>query len=241
MHSKIMSNFPNSFKFSKKIVLNEDITIFQLEEFMCPVCDSLKKKYLFGNFYGSRIKVCNACKNFFQRLAIKNLETEDENQMKRLKRCLDVGMQKCLVNTRQKRTENPKSFKHIPQWMDEVSVEELLSNYNNDQKVEAHYVKIDGNSINSDNTTITEKKRFNTGNTVLGILKNKTPRLISGHLIYSIQDGLQIMFSGDVVQELSEDQLAYVQQEFINQTSKLQSEALEQGLVPPTKIEIELL
>ena len=49
------------------------------------------------------------------------------------------------------------------------------------------------------------------------------------------------MLSGDAVQELSEDQLAYVQQECINQTSKLQSEALEQGLVPPTKIEIELL
>ena len=244
MHSKIMSNFPQSFNFSRKIVVNEDITIFQLEEFMCHVCDSLKKKYLFGNFYGSSIKVCNACKIFFQRLAIKNLEIEDENQMKRLKRCLDVGMQKCLVNTRQKRTENPKSFKHIPQWMDEASVEELLSNYNKDQKEESqsyHYVKIDGNSINSDNTTDTEKKRFNTGNTVLGILKNKTPRLISGHLIYSNQDGLQIMLSGDAVQELSDNQLAYVQQEFINQTSKLQCEAFEQGHIPPTNIEIELL
>ena len=101
-----------------------------------------------------------------------------------------------------------------------------------------------GNSINSHNTTDTEKKMFNAGNPVLGILKDKTPpskRLISGHLIYSNQDGLQIIFSGDVVQELSEDQLAYVQQEFINQASKLQSEALEQGLVPPTNIEIELL
>ena len=49
------------------------------------------------------------------------------------------------------------------------------------------------------------------------------------------------MFSGDAVQELSVDQLAYLQQECINQTSKLQSEALEQGLVPPTNIEIELL
>ena len=247
MHSKIMSNFPNSFKFCKKTVVNEDITIFQPEDIMCHVCDSLKKQYLFGHFYGSRIKVCNACKIFFQRLAIKNLQTEDENQMKRLKRCLDVGMQKCLVNTRQKRTENPKSFKHIPEWMDEASVEELLSNYNKDQKEESqsyHYVKIDGNSINSNNTTDNEKKIFNAGNPVLGILKDKTPpskRLISGHLIYSNQDGLQITFSGDAVQELSEDQLAYVQQEFINQASKLQSEALEQGLVPPTKIEIELL
>ena len=60
-------------------------------------------------------------------------------------------------------------------------------------------------------------------------------------MIYSNQDGLQIMFAGDAVQELSEEQLAYVQQECINQTSKLQAEALEQGLVPPTKIEIELL
>ena len=49
------------------------------------------------------------------------------------------------------------------------------------------------------------------------------------------------MFAGDAVQELSEDQLAYVQQECINQFSKLQSEAFEQGLVPPTKFEIELL
>ena len=49
------------------------------------------------------------------------------------------------------------------------------------------------------------------------------------------------MFSGDSAQELSEEQLAYVQQECINKTIKLQSEALEQGLVPPTKIEIELL
>ena len=72
--------------------------------------------------------------------------------------------------------------------MDEASVEELLSNYNKDQKEESqsyHYVKIDGNSINSDNTTDTEKKRFNTGNTVLGIRKNITKRLISGHLNYS--------------------------------------------------------
>ena len=116
--------------------------------------------------------------------------------------------------------------------------------YNKDQKEESqsyHYVKIDGNSINSDNTTDTEKKRFNTGNTVLGILKNKTPRLISGHLIYSNQDGLQIMLSGDAVHELSDNQLAYVQQEFINQTSKLQCEAFEQGHIPPTNIEIELL
>ena len=93
------------------------------------------------------------------------------------------------------------------------------------------------------NANDTEKKKFNLENTVLGIHKNKTAptRLISAHLIYSNQEGLQIMFSGDAVQELTEDQLAYVQQECINQTSKLQSEALEQGLVPPTKIEIELL
>ena len=85
---------------------------------------------------------------------------------------------------------------------------------------------------------------FNLENTVLGIRKiNKTPpkRLITAHLIYSNQAGLQIMFSGDAAQELSEEQLAYVQQECINKTIKLQSEALEQGLVPPTKIEIELL
>ena len=93
------------------------------------------------------------------------------------------------------------------------------------------------------NSNDTEKKKFNLENTVLGIHKNKTApkRLISAHLIYSNQEGLQIMFSGDAVQELTEDQLVYVQQECINQTSKLQSEALEQGLVPPTKIEIELL
>ena len=93
------------------------------------------------------------------------------------------------------------------------------------------------------NANDTEKKKFNLENTVLGIHKNKTApkRLISAHLIYSNQEGLQIMFSGDAVQELTEDQLVYVQQECINQTSKLQSEALEQGLVPPTKIEIELL
>ena len=30
--------------------------------------------------------------------------------------------------TRPKRTENPKSFKYIPEWMDDASVEELLSN-----------------------------------------------------------------------------------------------------------------
>ena len=87
----------------------------------------------------------------------------------------------------------------------------------------------------------TEKKMFNSGNIVLGIHKNKTKRLISGHLIYSNQDGLQIMLSGDAVQELSDNQLAYVQQEFINQTSKLQCEAFEQGHIPPTNIEIELL
>ena len=93
------------------------------------------------------------------------------------------------------------------------------------------------------NANDTEKKKFNLENTVLGIYQNKTApkRLISAHLIYSNQEGLQIMFSGDAVQELTEDQLVYVQQECINQTSKLQSEALEQGLVPPTKIEIELL
>merc|ERR1712001_697721 len=92
------------------------------------------------------------------------------------------------------------------------------------------------------NANDTEKRKFNLENSVLGIHKNKTvPRLISAHLIYSNQEGLQIVLSGDAVQELSEDQLAYVQQECINQTSKLQSEALEQGLVPPTKIEIELL
>ena len=60
-------------------------------------------------------------------------------------------------------------------------------------------------------------------------------------MIYSNQEGVQIMFAGDAVQELSEDQLAYVQKECINQFSKLQSEAFEQGLVPPTKFEIELL
>ena len=53
MHSKIMSNFPNSFKFCKKTIVNEDITIFQPEDIMCHVCDSLKKQYLFGHFYGS--------------------------------------------------------------------------------------------------------------------------------------------------------------------------------------------
>merc|ERR1719510_129498 len=70
------------------------------------------------------------------------------------------------------------------------------------------------------NANDTEKKKFNLENTVLGIHKNKTApkRLISAHLIYSNQEGLQIMFSGDAVQELSEDQLAYVQQECINQT-----------------------
>ena len=35
-------------------------------------------------------------------------------------------MQECLV----KKTENPKSFKYIPEWMDEASAEELLSNNN---------------------------------------------------------------------------------------------------------------
>ena len=106
------------------------------------------------------------------------------------------------------------------------------------------YVSRTSSLLNNNANNNTEKKRFNLENTVLGIRKiNKTPpkRLITAHLIYSNQAGLQIMFSGDSAQELSEEQLAYVQQECINKTIKLQSEALEQGLVPPTKIEIELL
>ena len=106
------------------------------------------------------------------------------------------------------------------------------------------YVSRTSSLFNNNANNNTEKKRFNLENTVLGIRKiNKTPpkRLITAHLIYSNQAGLQIMFSGDSAQELSEEQLAYVQQECINKTIKLQSEALEQGLVPPTKIEIELL
>jgi len=30
------------------------------------------------------------------------------------------------LNMRPKRTENPKSFKYIPEWMDDASVQELL-------------------------------------------------------------------------------------------------------------------
>ena len=106
------------------------------------------------------------------------------------------------------------------------------------------YVSRTSSLLNNNANNNTEKKRFNLENTVLGIRKiNKTPpkRLITAHLIYSNQAGLQIMFPGDAAQELSEEQLAYVQQECINKTIKLQSEALEQGLVPPTKIEIELV
>ena len=94
----------------------------------------------------------------------------------------------------------------------------------------------------NNNAKHTKKKRINLENTIMSIGKKKTPeRLITAHLIYSNEAGLQIMFSGDAALELSEEQLAYVQQECIKETIKLQSEAVEQKRVPPTKIEIELL
>ena len=97
-------------------------------------------------------------------------------------------------------------------------------------------------TLNNNAAKDTKKKRINLENTIMSIGKKKTPeRLITAHLIYSNEAGLQIMFSGDAAQELSEEQLAYVQQECIKETIKLQAEAVEQERVPPTKIEIELL
>ena len=79
-----------------------------------------------GHFYGSKIKVCSACKNFFLRWA-PNPQSDNKIQMEKMDRCRKVGMKLSLVNKRKKKTSNPKSQKFVPGWMEDATETELLS------------------------------------------------------------------------------------------------------------------